>query len=95
LQLPHLQNRPYSITSSPLAYPTTIHFAFTIVRFNTTSEDKKDAYQHNGVCTNWLLNVCRQGKLIDNDEVDSSSLAEKQQEKVWRLWFFLLFWFFP
>ena len=51
--LPPLQPRYYSITSSPLTHPTSIHIAYTIVE--------------QGVCTPWLTQLCQSaGHLLDD-----------------------------
>ena len=51
--LPPLQPRYYSITSSPLTHPTSIHIAYTIVE--------------QGVCTPWLTQLCQSTGLLLDD----------------------------
>ena len=51
--LPALQPRYYSITSSPLVHPTSIHVAYTLVP--------------NGVCTTWLTQLSQQSGFLRDD----------------------------
>ncbi|KAL5016525.1 hypothetical protein ScPMuIL_006114 [Solemya velum] len=46
-QLPTLQQRFYSISSSPKAYPGEIHATVSVMRY-------KPQMEHEGVCSNWL-----------------------------------------
>ncbi|XP_046839565.1 nitric oxide synthase, brain-like isoform X2 [Xenia sp. Carnegie-2017] len=50
-QLPRLQPRFYSISSSPQVYPDEIHATVAVVRFK--KENGKGSI-HNGVCSTWL-----------------------------------------
>ena len=51
--LPPLQPRYYSITSSPLTHPTSIHIAYTLCE--------------QGVCTPWLTQLCQSANLLPAD----------------------------
>ena len=52
--LPALQPRYYSVTSSPIPHPTTLHVAFTVL--------------DGGVCTSWLTQLCQHSGLLLDDE---------------------------
>ncbi|KAK3106113.1 hypothetical protein FSP39_013027, partial [Pinctada imbricata] len=59
-QLPILQQRYYSISSSPKAYPREIHATIAVLKYNTMGGTGP---QHNGVCSSWL-NSCDIGESI-------------------------------
>eukprot|EP00112_Aurelia_sp_Birch-Aquarium-sp1_P021015 Seg555.10 transcript_id=Seg555.10/GoldUCD/mRNA.D3Y31 product="Nitric oxide synthase inducible" protein_id=Seg555.10/GoldUCD/D3Y31 len=59
-QLPLLQLRYYSISSSPLMYPNEIHATVAVVRYETQGKPKRI---HNGVCSFWLSNL-KAGDLV-------------------------------
>ncbi|XP_078670103.1 nitric oxide synthase 1-like [Branchiostoma floridae x Branchiostoma belcheri] len=53
-QLPVLQQRYYSISSSPHMYPGQIHATVAVVKYRTRGGQGPE---HNGVCSNWLNTV--------------------------------------
>ncbi|KAI8499619.1 Nitric oxide synthase, brain [Branchiostoma belcheri] len=53
-QLPVLQQRYYSISSSPHMYPGQIHATVAVVKYRTRGGKGPE---HNGVCSNWLNTV--------------------------------------
>ncbi|KAK9877354.1 hypothetical protein WA026_017750 [Henosepilachna vigintioctopunctata] len=53
-QLPLLQPRFYSISSSPLKYPKEVHLTVAVVQYNT--QDGKGP-RHYGVCSNFLNDI--------------------------------------
>ncbi|XP_050408838.1 nitric oxide synthase, brain [Patella vulgata] len=59
-QLPNLQQRFYSISSSPKVYPGEIHATIAVVTYRT--QDGAGPV-HEGVCSSWL-NRCEQGEVI-------------------------------
>lgn len=59
-QLPLLQQRFYSISSSPKAYPGEIHATVAVVKYNTMGGVGP---VHEGVCSSWL-NKCDIGETI-------------------------------
>nr|KAI8753849.1 nitric oxide synthase [Biomphalaria glabrata] len=59
-QLPLLQQRYYSISSSPQMCPGEVHATIAVVRFRT--HDGAGA-QHEGVCSGWL-NRCAPGNIV-------------------------------
>ena len=50
-QLPLLQSRFYSISSSPMSSPGEIHATVAVVSFRTQTDT---GYLHEGVCSTWL-----------------------------------------
>jgi len=50
-QLPTLQARYYSISSSPLMYPNEIHATVAVVCYETQGNPRRI---HNGVCSHWI-----------------------------------------
>ena len=72
--------RFYSASSSPLQYPNSLHFAFTVVRTSLPelyralpwcSEDGPtpvvQARTKCGLCTNWLYSLCQKARLLPKD----------------------------
>ena len=60
--LPRLSVRYYSIASSPLEHPTSVHFAFSVVKWDTPAIGVAGASRRRlGLCTNWLAElICKQ-----------------------------------
>eukprot|EP00475_Leptophrys_vorax_P037013 TRINITY_DN632_c0_g1_i2.p1 TRINITY_DN632_c0_g1~~TRINITY_DN632_c0_g1_i2.p1 ORF type:complete len:580 (+),score=164.51 TRINITY_DN632_c0_g1_i2:434-2173(+) len=56
--LPSLSPRYYSISSSPALYPTAMHIALTIVRYESSGVQRK------GLCSSWLYDLCVHEKLL-------------------------------
>lgn len=57
--LPPLQPRYYSVSSSPLVQPTSVHFAYSLVQWTSA-----DQCIHNGIATSYLTNLAIQHKFI-------------------------------
>jgi len=53
-ELPLLQQRFYSISSSPSMFPDEIHITVAVVRYNT---DDGKGPEHFGVCSTWLNDI--------------------------------------
>lgn len=68
-ELPPLMPRYYSLTCSPLLYPTHMQIAFTVVLHNSqhaVATSESDAV-HKGVCTSWLEELCAESSLLRCD----------------------------
>ena len=82
--LPRLKARPYSVSSSPLENPNSLHFVFNIVEFPALEGVRG---QRQGVCTGWLASTTKSlGEVLigSNKEfdVDLSQLLVKDRPKV-------------
>lgn len=62
--LPHLNPRPYSVSSSPLTDPSRLHFVFNVVEFPPIKDLR---HNRQGVCTGWLSRVTEDMKSMGHD----------------------------
>jgi methionine synthase reductase len=70
--LPRLIPRAYSIASSPLESKESFTIAFNVISF---SKEEGRKYSRLGVCTGWLLNMCKdilEKDMIPSDQEDLS-----------------------
>ncbi|KAK3104726.1 hypothetical protein FSP39_008733 [Pinctada imbricata] len=72
-QLSLLQQRYYSISSSPKAYPREIHATVAVLKYNTMGGDGPE---HEGVCSTWL-NKCAIGETVYCAIRDTKSIIQK------------------
>ncbi|XP_071506249.1 methionine synthase reductase-like [Diadema antillarum] len=83
---PRLQPRPYSISSSPLASPSTFHFVFNVINI-PAGEGRSQSRQ--GVCTGWLNRLAMTSRRVQttsqqvtvdlNEEVNKLTLGTQPE----------------
>lgn len=75
-KLPPQQPRYYSHVTSPLASPTTLRFAFSLVRWRSSLKGRS----RRGICTDWLYRLSvRHGFVEAIDEEDTAILVHEAE----------------
>jgi sulfite reductase alpha subunit-like flavoprotein len=75
-ELPELKPRYYSVSCSPLLYPTSVQIAFTLVNYETP------LHQHRqGIATSWLLKLAEESGLLESTTARVASIRRHQAIK--------------